>query len=119
MAKGRGTVQSAGKVLDVLDLLTRNFAHGYSPTEISKATGLEPSQVTRYVETLIEKGWAEIIPATRRIRLAHRVALVGIQVIQSLDQESNRIEESRQRITRAAGGPLAVAAMIERITRSN
>jgi DNA-binding IclR family transcriptional regulator len=119
MAKSSGTVQSAGKVLDVLDLLTRNFVHGYSPTEISKATGLDPSQVTRYVETLIEKGWAEIIPATRRIRLAHRIALVGIQVIQSLDQESNRIEESRQRITRAAGGPLAVAAMIERVTRSN
>ena len=60
--------QTAAKVLEVLNVLMGHFAHGMTPTELSKATGLEPSAITRYVATLEATGFAERIPETGRIR---------------------------------------------------
>ncbi|HYE35490.1 helix-turn-helix domain-containing protein [Methylocaldum sp.] len=98
------TVEAGEKVLDVLRVLERNFIHGYSPTELAKATGFPASAITRYVATLEAKGYAERIPETGRIRISHRLAQVSIQIMNSLDAAAARIEESRQRITRMTGG---------------
>lgn len=49
MSAATKTSQTAGKVLDVLAALLGHFAHGMTPTDLCKATGLEPSAVTRYV----------------------------------------------------------------------
>lgn len=92
--------ESAGKVLAVLDVLLRNFAHGFSPTELAKETGLSPSAITRYVTTLQNSGFAERIQETGRIRPSHRIAQQAVQILQSLDGAATRIEESRQRLTR-------------------
>jgi len=43
MAAEQKINQSAGKVLDVLNVLLGHFAHGLTPTELAKATRLEPS----------------------------------------------------------------------------
>ena len=37
--------QSATKVLTVLDVLLGHFAHGMTPTDLSKATGLTPPNI--------------------------------------------------------------------------
>ncbi|QBP09829.1 helix-turn-helix domain-containing protein [Cupriavidus metallidurans] len=99
VADKKPAVQSAGKVLDVLAVLLGHFAHGLSPTELSRATGLDPSAITRYVATLEEKGFAERIPETSRIRPSHQLARHAIAILQSLDGAQSRIEESRRRLS--------------------
>ncbi len=93
------TSQSAGKVLDVLNVLLGHFAHGLTPTELAKATDLSPSNITRYVATLEEKGFAERIPETGRIRPSVRFAQSAMAILRSLDNARNRIEEVTNRLT--------------------
>ena len=95
----RDTSQSAGKVLDVLNVLLGHFAHGLSPTELAKATGLDPSAITRYVKTLEGKGFAERIAETGRIRPSHRLAQHAVAILNSLDAAKARIDESLARLT--------------------
>jgi DNA-binding IclR family transcriptional regulator len=92
------TNQSAIKAFAVLDVLWRNFANGYTPGELAKATGLSASAITGYVKTLEEAGYAERIPATDRIRISVQAARKGLQVMQSLDSEERRLAEVKNRL---------------------
>jgi DNA-binding IclR family transcriptional regulator len=94
--------QSAGKLFTVLDVLWRNFANGYTPGELAKATGLTASSITVYVKTLQEAGYAEQIPETNRIRISVQAARKALQVMQSLDAEERRIGEIRNRLSTTA-----------------
>jgi len=93
------TAQSAGKVLDVLTVLLGHFAHGLTPTELAKATSLEPSSITRYVATLEDKGFAERIPETGRIRPSIRLAQHAVGIMRSLDAARQRIDAVSARLT--------------------
>jgi DNA-binding IclR family transcriptional regulator len=92
--------KSAAKVLAVLDVLLRNFAHGFSPTELAKETGYSASDITRYVATLEKAGFAERITETGRIRPSHRLAQQAMQVLKSLESAADRIRESQNRLHR-------------------
>lgn len=92
------TTKSATKVFAVLDALFRNFAHGFTPGELAKATGMSPSDITRYVATLIDAGYAERITDTDRIRVSVGLARKAIQIMQSLDAAERRIQETRNRL---------------------
>lgn len=94
--------QSATKLFTVLDVLWRNFANGYTPGELAKATSLSASTVTVYVKTLEEAGYAERIPETGRIRISSHAARKALQVMQSLDSEERRITEMRNRLLTTA-----------------
>ena len=98
-AEPKGTSQSAGKVLDVLNVLLGHFAHGLTPTELAKATGLEPSSITRYVATLEEKGFAERIPETGRIRPSVRLAQQAVGILRNLEAAKGRLDELTSRLT--------------------
>ncbi|CBJ42987.1 helix-turn-helix domain-containing protein [Ralstonia solanacearum] len=98
-AEPKGTSQSAGKVLDVLNVLLGHFSHGLTPTELAKATGLEPSSITRYVATLEERGFAERIPETGRIRPSTRLAQHAVGILRSLDAARQRIDAITNRLT--------------------
>lgn len=63
-------INASAKTLQVLDVLGRNFAGGFSNGELAKATGLSASQVTRHVATLEARGFAERVPDTDRIRMS-------------------------------------------------
>ena len=97
-AEKKGMSQSAGKVLDVLNVLLGHFAHGLTPTELAKATGLDPSAITRYVATLEEKGLAERIPETGRIRPSVRLAQHAVGILRSLDAAKQRVDEIVHRL---------------------
>jgi DNA-binding IclR family transcriptional regulator len=97
-----GTVQSAEKVLAVLDVLMRNFAHGFTPGDLAKATGVAAPDITRYVATLEKAGFAERIPETGRIRPSHRHAQYAFQIMKSLSDAGKRFEESTHRIEKGA-----------------
>ena len=90
--------QSATKLFTVLDVQWRNFANGYTPGELAKATGLTPSTICVYVKTLEESGYAERIPSTDRIRVSVAVARKALQVLQSVDAEERRIQETKARL---------------------
>lgn len=92
------TSASAAKVFAVLDVLWRNFANGYTPGELARATGLTGSTITGYVKTLIEAGYAERIPSTDRIRISVSAARRALQVLQSVDAEERRIQETKARL---------------------
>ena len=97
-AEKKGMSQSAGKVLDVLNVLLGHFAHGLTPTELAKATGLDPSAITRYVATLEEKGFAERVPETGRIRPSVRLAQHAVGILRSLDAAKQRVDEIVHRL---------------------
>lgn len=94
--------KSAPKVLAVLDALFRNFADGYTPGELATATGFEPPEITRYVLTLEQAGYAERIPQTGRIRVSVSLARKAIQVMQSMDAAEHRLREIKSRLYTAA-----------------
>lgn len=90
--------KSATKVFTVLDALFRNFADGYTPGELATATGMTPPEITRFVLTLVEAGYAERIPETGRIRVSVSLARKSIQIMQSLDAAEQRIRETTSRL---------------------
>ena len=92
--------KSAVKVFVVLDVLERNFFHGFSPAEIIRETGFGGSDVTSYLNTLIEAGRVERIQETGRFRVSHRHAQKAVQILNSLDAAMRQVTESQTRITR-------------------
>lgn len=90
--------KSALKVLVVLDVLYRNFAHGFSSGELTKETGFSAPDITRYVQTLEKAGFAERIPETHRIRPSMRHARFAIQVMNSLQAAEQRMTEIKGRL---------------------
>ena len=90
--------KSAAKVLAVLDVLLRNFAYGFTPTELAKETGFSASDITRYVQTLELAGYAERIAETNRIRPSCRLAMRAIQIMVALDHAAQKIYELKTRI---------------------
>lgn len=99
MSAANQTTKSAEKVLEVLTVLMGHFAHGLTPGELAKATDLSPSNITRYVATLEEKGFAERIPETGRIRPSVKLAQHAVAILRSLDAAKSRIDELTSRLT--------------------
>lgn len=99
MAKTRIN-QSGEKILNVLNVLLRHFAHGLSSTELAKATGLSASNITGYVNTLELQGFAERIPETGRIRPSHKFAQHAVNIMRSINDVESRAKESLNRITK-------------------
>lgn len=74
-SKTTGINASALQVFKVLDVLMRHFAHGLTPGDLIKATGISGPNITRYVATLEAAGYAERIPETGRIRPSVRMVV--------------------------------------------
>ncbi len=100
MAGKTRSTQSGEKVLTVLNVLLRNFALGFTPSELVNATGFSASNITGYVNSLEAQGFAERIPETGRIRASHRHAQFAVAIMRSLDDAERRARESMNRITR-------------------
>jgi DNA-binding IclR family transcriptional regulator len=93
-------IKSAVKVFAVLDVLLCNFAHGFSPKELIEATGFSGTDITRYVSTLIQVGYAERIQETGRIRPSERLARHAVQILNSLNAAEKQLADLNQRINR-------------------
>jgi DNA-binding IclR family transcriptional regulator len=99
MSMPNHTAKSAEKVLEVLTVLLGHFAYGLTPGELARATGLSPSNITRYVATLEEKGFAERIPETGRIRPSVKFAAHAIGILRSVENARSRLDELSTRLS--------------------
>lgn len=79
--------------------LLGHFAHGLTPTDLVKATGLSASNITRYVATLEAAGFAERIPETAASASSSRLAQHAVSILRSLDSARQRIDEMTNRLT--------------------
>jgi DNA-binding IclR family transcriptional regulator len=91
--------QSADKVLAVLNVLLGHFAHGLTPGDLVKATGLAASNITRAVATLEAAGFVERIPETGRLRPSIRIARAAVAILHSIEAAKARLDEINTRIT--------------------
>ncbi len=98
-SKTTGINASALQVFKVLDVLMRHFAHGLTPGDLIKATGISGPNITRYVATLEAAGYAERIPETGRIRPSVRMAQMAVMVMTDVDRMSARVNEIKTRLT--------------------
>lgn len=98
-SKATGVNASALQVFRVLDVLMRHFAHGLTPGDLIKATGISGPNITRYVATLEAAGYAERIPETGRIRPSVRFAQMAVMVMADIDRMSARLGEIKTRLT--------------------
>ena len=94
------TKTSAEKVLDVLDVLLKNFAVGFTNSELMELTGLPAHSISRYVVILENAGFAERIPETNRIRPSHKLAQHAVAILMSLDEAKQRIDTAITRLTK-------------------
>jgi DNA-binding IclR family transcriptional regulator len=98
----RNEIASAVKVLAVLDVLSRNFMHGFTQTELARETGFDTTSIHRYVNALISANYAEIIQETGRIRPSIRYAQIAIGILNNVESAAQRVSEIRARLARNA-----------------
>jgi len=92
--------KSAAKVFAVLDVLLRNFFHGYTPSELAAETKYSASDITRYVHTLVSAGYAERIQETGRIRPSIKFAQSAMQILHAVEAAEHQVNQLKQRINR-------------------
>jgi|SRR5690625_3726294 len=85
------------KGLRVLKLLPGHAMHGLSNRQLSEATGLSPSAVTRIMTALMEEGLAQRLDSGR-FAPSMKLAQFGLRTLDELDDASNRIHEIRGRL---------------------
>ncbi|HYN97704.1 MAG TPA: IclR family transcriptional regulator [Pilimelia sp.] len=79
-----GGVKSARRTLDILELLTRRQVP-LTFTEIADALGFPRSSLHNLLRTLVQSGWAELDPVTRRYALGIRVWQAGNAYLRAVD----------------------------------
>ncbi len=88
------------RLLKVLLALFSDVVQGVSNTAISKATGSNPSSITRDLENLRIAGLAERDEATGLWRLTPRLPQQAVKVFSAIDLHAARVEQARNRFTR-------------------
>ena len=90
LAKPR-TNDSALRVLRVMKALKGHSLHGLSNGELAKALGESPANITRYMSTLIEAGFA--------IKLDTGRFAPGMALLQIAQAHTNEMSHAQSRIT--------------------
>jgi len=102
---GRGdlkqSVKTLEKGLNLLNVLLRDFAGGFTPGELVAQTDLSNSDVTRYVNALVDAGFAERASGGR-IHASHRLGRAAVGIMKSLELQQQRAAESLARISTGA-----------------
>ena len=98
---GKAQMTSAQRTLKVLEALKGRTLHGLSNSEIAKALGETPVNVSRALATLANEGWVTKLETGR---YAHSIKC--LQVAQAhadeMSRAQNRIMEINQRVAAGA-----------------
>lgn len=92
------TNDSARRTLRVLKALRGHTLAGLSNTELAKALGESPANITRYMDTLIESGFATRL-ATGRFAPSIGFLQYAMATAEELQRAQARITEIQARIT--------------------
>jgi DNA-binding IclR family transcriptional regulator len=98
MSEGKYTSDSTLRALDMLELLCGAVPDGMANKDIATALKCPASTVTRTVDTLISKGWAERTPGGL-FRLTSRFPRLTFRVLASFESAGNRLEEMKRNYT--------------------
>lgn len=90
---------SAARVLRVLKALRGHTLRGLSNTELSQALGESPANITRYMEVLIEEGWATRYEDTGRFAPSIAFLQYAMATADELNRGAARIQEMGARIS--------------------
>ena len=93
---------SQQRALKVMLCLFGHEIDGLSPSQIAKAAQASPSAITRDIHNLIEAGVAERLPHNDNVRISPLLGRKAMQVLATLDTAQRRVDEVRNRFTRAA-----------------
>ena len=88
------------RLLRTLDLLFGHEVHGLSLTQIAKLVGTTLPNSTRDLSNLQEAGYAEQIEGTSNWRIAPRIGQRALAILHTLDRETRRLDEIKNRFTR-------------------
>jgi DNA-binding IclR family transcriptional regulator len=88
------------RVFRIVMLLGDDVMTGWSPSQISKALGITPPEVTRDMYNLEKAGWAIKNEETGRWTLGAKPGALGVKVMASIDQAERKVAEARNRFTR-------------------
>jgi DNA-binding IclR family transcriptional regulator len=92
---------SQQRILKVMLCLAGHEVLGLAPGEIAEKVQSSPSVTTRDLRNLQAAGIAERIEETGRWRLGPRVPQIAVAMLNSLDRATSKLDEVRQRYTRA------------------
>lgn len=88
------------RLLKAIVLLAGNEFSGLAPSDLAKALGTNPSNVTRDLANLKEAGLAEQLPDTGRWRLGPKLVQIALAFSDQMSRSTSRIDEMQQRYTR-------------------
>lgn len=88
------------RLLKAIVLLAGNEFSGLAPSDLAKALGTNPSNVTRDLANLKEAGLAEQLPDTGRWRLGPKLVQIALAFSDHMSRATSRIDEMQQRYTR-------------------
>lgn len=88
------------RLLKTIVLLAGNEFSGLAPSDLAKALGTNPSNVTRDLANLKEAGLAETLPDTGRWRLGPKLIQIAMAFADHIARSSDRMNELKQRYTR-------------------
>lgn len=91
---------SQERLLDVLLTLSGNEFLGLAPSEICRALGTSPSNVSRDLRVLRKKGLAEELPETGRWRLGPKLIQMAHAFDLHVQAMQQRLDQVKQRYTR-------------------
>lgn len=94
------TNEAQQRLCKVILLLAGNEFNGLAPSEIAKALGTNPSNVTRDLDNLRTAGLAEELPDTGRWRLGPRLIQIALAFSSHVSRMSDRLGELQQRYSR-------------------
>lgn len=98
MSTANRPTSSAARVLRVLKALRGHTLRGLSNTELAQALGESPANITRYMDLLIEEGWATRYDDTGRFAPSIAFLQYAMATADELDRGAARIQELRARI---------------------
>lgn len=99
----RYTVDALQLLMRMVEVLADQPVEGLAPGQVAKACECSASQVTRYMENLRQRGWAEQIDATGRWRLGPAAMRLFVKHTTAIDRAQRKLDEVKARF----GGGLA------------
>lgn len=94
------TIESALKVLKVLEALSGYAVTGVSNTALAKALGTSPASITHAIDTITEMGWVRKDEASGHFHPTPRMGQVFMRVLSDIAKAEQQVADLKTSFTR-------------------